>query len=225
MAPFINLMKQWQTSSETLSEKKKRVVSMEHESLEFRPRLVPSSKVSLDAQASNRDHGHDLLEDWPQRDHCHRRPQNRHKRVTISQFSNVRKYAVDEYTIQQSYSSEDRRRFQEEAAREAFRIRKLMAMCPHGSNTGGKATVYLIQHNILSVEEMIGIENLMSDASAKNSLKERRLHTALVLKKQRELREQNILDTDKLGEIARLRSSTNVERARLRALLAAPRRA
>ncbi|KAL3796448.1 hypothetical protein HJC23_004245 [Cyclotella cryptica] len=195
---------------EITSDPDRRAVDIECPSQESRPGLVPSSKQSLDTEASNHTHGYALLEDWPQRYPCFG-------------DSNVRKYAVNEARIRQSYSSQDRRRFQMEAIREACRVRNLMATCPHGYRTGGKATVYLIQHDILSVEEMIGIENLISDASAKNSLKERHLHTALVLKKQRELREQNEVDNEKLGEIARLRSSKNVERARLRALLAAPR--
>ena len=51
------------------------------------------------------------------------------------------------------------------------------------------------------------------------------MHTALVLKKQKELQESNELDiANKLAEVARSRSSKHVERARLRAALAAPRR-
>eukprot|EP00804_Cyclotella_cryptica_P020018 CCRYP_007903-RA/>CCRYP_007903-RA protein AED:0.36 eAED:0.36 QI:0/-1/0/1/-1/1/1/0/230 len=222
------LIKHWKTYSEITSDPDRRAVDIECPSQESRPGLVPSSKQSLDTEASNHTHGYALLEDWPQRYPCfgdsNVRSQNTQKQVTISHFSQVRKYAVNEARIRQSYSSQDRRRFQMEAIREACRVRNLMATCPHGYRTGGKATVYLIQHDILSVEEMIGIENLISDASAKNSLKERHLHTALVLKKQRELREQNEVDNEKLGEIARLRSSKNVERARLRALLAAPSR-
>ncbi|KAL3802094.1 hypothetical protein HJC23_010850 [Cyclotella cryptica] len=220
MTPFhLNFIKQWQPSHDLLSEP-----DLTHSEL---CNERHSLDESLDAQSHDQAQGGDLLEDWPRRALGTSDASTRahaHKQVTISHLSKVRKYMVDESTIQPSYSSKDRKMFQAEAAREAFRIRKLMAMCPEGYNTGGKATIYLIQHNLLSVEEMIGIENLISVTSAKNSLKERRLHTALVLKKQGELREQNEVNIDMLGDIARLRSSKNVERARLRAVLAAPSR-
>ena len=178
---------------------------------------------SLNAQSNDQAQGRDLLEDWPQRtDASAIAPPS--KQVTISPFSQARKYTVDESTNKPSYSSKERKLFQDEATLEAFRIRKLMAMCPEGCNTGGKATIYLIKHNILAVEEIIGIENLIFLSSAKHVLKERRVHTALVLKKQDELRERNEVNADELGEIARLRSSKSVERALLRAALAAPSR-
>eukprot|EP00804_Cyclotella_cryptica_P030394 CCRYP_008484-RA/>CCRYP_008484-RA protein AED:0.21 eAED:0.21 QI:573/1/0.5/1/0/0/2/0/182 len=177
----ISFFKQRQPSRETTSEPERRG-SIKCPPQESQPGLVPCRQESLVRQTNDHARGHDILEDWPQRGsglgRSSIRSMNKHKQVTIAQFSKVRRYAVDESTAQQSYSSKDRKVFQEEAAREAIRIRKLMAMCPHGYNMGGKATVYLIQHNLLSVEEMIGIENLISDASAKNSLIERRLHTA-----------------------------------------------
>jgi hypothetical protein len=219
MSPFhLNFIKQWQPSPELPSEQ------------DLGPSVLCKESHSLDeslhSQSSHQAQGGDLLEDWPQRALCSGVTSTRktRKHVTISHLSKVRKYTADESTQSQSYSSKDRKLFQEDTVREAFRIRKLMTLCPEGHNTGGKATIYLIQNNILSVEEMIGIENLINVASAKNTMKERRLHTALVLKKQRELREQNLVNIDELGEMARFRSSKNAERARLRAILASPSR-
>lgn len=219
MSPFhLNFIKQWQPSHELPSDQ------------DLVPSMISKESHSLDeslhSQSNDGAHRGDLLEDWPQRASCSVDATSKRdrKRVTISHLSKVRKYTVDESTDPQSYSSKDRKLFQEDTVREAYRIRKLMSLCPEGFNTGGKATIYLIQNNLLSVEEMIGIENLINVASAKNTLKERRIHTALVLNKQRELREQNLVNIDELGEIARFRSSKNAERARLRAILASPSR-
>ena len=76
---------------------------------------------SLNAQSNDQAQGRDLLEDWPQRtDASAIAPPS--KQVTISPFSQARKYTVDESTNKPSYSSKERKLFQDEATLEAFRI-------------------------------------------------------------------------------------------------------
>ena len=182
-----------------------------------------TADTSPDDQAACQAQGRDLLEDWPQRESSIRFRKER-KQVTISEHSKLRLYNVHKAARQEWYSSKDREVFQAEAICEAFRIRALMAAASEGGKTRGKATLYLLERNLLSPEEMLGIEDLITSvASARNSFNERRLHTAVVLKKQDELREHNDIDNaNKLADMARSRSTKHVERARLRAALAAP---
>ncbi|KAL7516570.1 hypothetical protein ACHAWX_001571 [Stephanocyclus meneghinianus] len=198
--------------------------NVECPSHEFQPRLASTVEdASLGDQVAYKAQGHDLLEDWPRCDSSSR-SRKASKNVTISQTSKLRFYNVHKAERQEWYSSKDREVFQAKALYEAFRIRELIAVASEGGNTRGKATMYLVERNLLSPEEMLGIEDLITSvASARHAFSERRLHTALILKKQRELREKNELNISiKLAEMATSRSSKNVERARLRAALAAP---
>jgi hypothetical protein len=230
MSPFqANMLKRLKPSRETSSGselpiKKAMCKNAEYPPHEFQPGVASTvADASLDDHAAYQARGHDLLEDWPRCDFSSR-SRNASKNVTISETSKLRFYNVHKTVSQEWYSSKDRQVFQAEAVCEAFRIRELIAVASEGGNTRGKATMYLVERNLLSPEEMLGIEDLITGvASARHAFKERRLHTALVLTKQRELREKNERNiANKLAEVATSRSLKNVERARLRAALAAP---
>eukprot|EP00804_Cyclotella_cryptica_P024086 CCRYP_007306-RA/>CCRYP_007306-RA protein AED:0.19 eAED:0.19 QI:0/-1/0/1/-1/1/1/0/237 len=229
MSPFnANIFKRFKPSQESSQESEtatENTMCKDTEYLSNEATLGAStvSDASLDDQATYQEQGHALLEDWPEREPS-TRFRNTRKKVTISELSKLRLYNVPTAERQEWYSSKDREAFQAEALCEAYRIRDLMAAASEGGNTRGKATLYLLERNLLSPEEMLGIEELITSvASARNSFNERRLHTALVLKKQDELRGMNELDmADKLAEVASSRSSKLVQRARLRAALAAP---
>ncbi|KAL7477209.1 hypothetical protein ACHAW6_003022 [Cyclotella cf. meneghiniana] len=229
MSPFRTIvLKRLNPSPETLSwsvlpPEKNMCRNTESSSHEFQSGLSSAvSDSSLDDEPAYQERGNDLLEDWPHSKSpslC----RNTCKKVTISEHSQLRLFKVHK-AASQWYSSKDREAFQAEALCEAFRIRELMAAASEGGNTRGKATLYLIQRNLLSPEEMLGIEDLISSvASARRSCNERRLHVALVLKKQEELKKISESDiSNKLAELASARSSKHVDRARLRAALAAP---
>jgi hypothetical protein len=231
MSPFsLQFLKPWQPSPQLrLNE------TGNPQQQESQPTIVStSSDESFDPQSEVSALGQDLLEDWPRRnctvesedasidsEDTIRHHMSSRKTVTIAEISAVRSYPTAQ---QEFYTSKDRKAFQIQAVREAVRIRDMMNRCPEGYK-GGKATLYLIERNLIASEDMLGIENLMLGTDrARKTFEERRMHTAFVLKKQRELVEKTGLNADKLAEVASLRSSKNVERAKLRAVLAIPSR-
>ncbi|KAL3799975.1 hypothetical protein HJC23_007448 [Cyclotella cryptica] len=116
-----------------------------------------------------------------------------------------------------SYTSADRSVFQGDAAREGWHIKHLISS---QSMQTGRAIQHLITLGLLSREELLGIESLISNDAAAQLLKERRAHTALVLRAQKEMQEKNEENADKLAQFAICSSSKSIQKARLRAALA-----
>ena len=117
-----------------------------------------------------------------------------------------------------SYTSADQKAFRDEAAREGRRIQQLISW--HSVQTG-RAIHHLIKFDLLSREELLGIENLISKDAAVKEFKQRQAHVALVLRVQKEMREMNEESVDKLAKFVMHSSSNSVQIARLRAALAA----
>ena len=115
------------------------------------------------------------------------------------------------------YSSADRKAFQDEAVREGRRIQHLISL--HSGQTG-RAIYHLMKFDLLSKEDLLGIENLISKDAANKALKQRHDHVALVLRVQKEMRERNQESADKLAQFIIHSSSNSVQIARLRAALA-----
>ncbi|KAL7482848.1 hypothetical protein ACHAW6_008502 [Cyclotella cf. meneghiniana] len=140
------------------------------------------------------------------------------KQVRFAEYSKRRTYVTDrDYEEGKSYSSADRKIFREEAAREGFRIRNLVSSCP-GST--GSAFHLLLSKGLLSCEELLGIESLVS-ANPKLESQHRQSYSDLVLATQREMREKNdTVDSVMLAMVAIRSSSGRIEKARLRAALA-----
>ena len=115
------------------------------------------------------------------------------------------------------YSSADRKAFRDEAVREGRRIQQLISL--HSGQTG-RAIYHLMKFDLLSKEDLLGIENLITKDAAGKALKERRDHVALVLRVQKEMREMNDESVDKLAKFLMHSSSNSVHAARLRAALA-----
>ncbi|KAL3781930.1 hypothetical protein HJC23_011435 [Cyclotella cryptica] len=186
-----------------------------------RPLKRMSSCLSLQSQKSP---GNDLLEDWPARDTSEVNNAKPRKHVTFSDYSSLRSYENDpKYRATKSYSSADRKRFQVDAAREGIRIQRLISSL---HVQPGAAIHELIGLNLLCREELLGIEHLVSEKAALRTAHERRSHSAIVLKAQDDLRDKNsdALDSNiLLAKVAISRSSRNVEKAKLRAALAADR--
>lgn len=81
----------------------------------------------------------------------------------------------------------------------------------------------LLRHilNLLSPEELIGLEQKIADTSGVAKYVESRAHTICLLKRQEKLRNENAqVDVEQLAEVAAVSSSRNVQKARARAALA-----
>ncbi|KAL3805295.1 hypothetical protein HJC23_009002 [Cyclotella cryptica] len=147
-------------------------------------------------------------------------PETEPKKVTFAVYASRRCYVTDlSYEAGKSYSSADRRIFQEEAIREGFRIKDLVSSCPLPT---GRAMQELIKHGLLTCEELIGIEHFVRTKSLAQASDERQSYLYLVLALQREMRERNegAVDADKLAAAALAKSSASVAKARLRSALA-----
>ncbi|KAL3804866.1 hypothetical protein HJC23_006638 [Cyclotella cryptica] len=141
------------------------------------------------------------------------------KHVSFSEYSTVCVYRIDpNYELKKSYSSAERRAFKNQAARDSGRIQKIIASCPlQDSQTLNR----LLDLNIINLEDLLGIEHLMSEKSFTRLIKQRRAHVGLLLRKQEELRKMNIKDENILAADALTRSAESLARARCRAALAA----
>ena len=83
-----------------------------------------------------------------------------------------------------------------------------------------RGTHYLIERNLIRPEELLGIENLIVGGG--KILKERQTHSRLILKTQSELENKKDVNIgQKLADVAAAKSLKNVNKARLRAVLAA----
>ena len=160
----------------------------------------------------------DLIEDWPRRTSY---PYNKklNPKVTFSETSSLHIYLPDPlYTRSKSYSSADRKKFAKETLLEVLRIKNLVASVQGSSS---ESIRHLLEANVVSYEEMLGIEHLILDKSAARMLKERRSHAeALLLEQQRQKCGKN-QDPVKLAEISTLKTAKAAKRARIRAALAA----
>ncbi|KAL7480200.1 hypothetical protein ACHAW6_005902 [Cyclotella cf. meneghiniana] len=201
----------------------KRQSRTESSTLRSKPRRI--STISGSAGSREQSNGRALLEEWPRRissdageDMEISLCSSSNKKVAFSPYSRLHVYQVDEEAERKkSYGSSERKVFQAQALHDAFRIQALIKSCPY---EGGLAIRYLMDKNLLSSEELLGIENLIM--GAEKVIKERRLHTTLVLETQKELLEkndENIYQT--LANVATRRSVKTLQKARLRAALAA----
>lgn len=186
------------------------------------------NQVRLNAQVD------ELLEDWPRS--ATRCPANTQDwqslykklkpRVTFSERSSMYVYRPDpSYVLNKSYTKEERRGFSTEALTEAIRIKKLVLSTPGASTKD--SFKFLLKNDVITLEEIVGIEHLVLGKSASKLLKERQDHAKAVLMKQCQQRMEegkSKLQDDsmtKLGEFSASRSMKSVKRARIRAAMAA----
>ena len=165
-------------------------------------------------------------------------------RVSFSERSSMQVYLPDPlYIRNKSYTKEERERFGTATLSEAIRIKKLLLSTP-GSSTKSSFK-YLLQNNLISYEEIVGIEQLVLGNSASKVVKVRKEHARAVLLEQHRMMKR-VMDEDdskakmkddaddmkydmkkmhiienKLGELSASRSSKSVKRARIRAAMAA----
>ena len=193
------------------------------------------------------DSNQDLLENWPHRpavrrdtllEHWPRRKSSimtsssfdsnslqgaTHKshRVRFSDASQLYVYERHSISLLRSlaYKKEDRDEFGKDALVEGLRIKQLIATSPCDSTAA--SIKFLLQENILSKAELVGIEHFFIGKSTR-VVKVRKQHSDTVLKRQWEQRHQNLDDpVIDLGKFAQKSSLKSTQRARIRAALAA----
>ncbi|KAL3802629.1 hypothetical protein HJC23_011953 [Cyclotella cryptica] len=144
----------------------------------------------------------------------------RPKQVSFSEYSNRRCYKTDSsYEATKSYSSADWGVFRKQAIREGLRIEHLVSSCPVRN---GPAMYFLLKNNLITCEDLLGIEGLVGRDRVAQVSRERRAHRDLILSTQNEMRKtnENTVNAEKLAGVSIMRSSRSVEKARLRAALA-----
>lgn len=115
------------------------------------------------------------------------------------------------------YTKEDQDAFSAESVREGLRIKDLIETAPYESIA--ESIKYLLRNRIITRGELVGVENYILGKS--NVLKLRRDHSAAVLRKQHEQRKQQLQDPMNLGKAAQISSVKSVQKARVRAAMAA----
>lgn len=146
-------------------------------------------------------------------------------RVSFSETSSLNiyeNYRDDVHRSNIAYSLQDRDMFNREATQEADRIKVLIINAPRKSRAD--SIKYLIKKQIVSKEELVGIEHLALENSNKSEI--RKSHSTAVLKKQQEHQQQltylplqDPAIAIALGKFARKNSLESRNRARVRAVL------
>ena len=119
-----------------------------------------------------------------------------------------------------SYTSADQRSFRAEAAQDGLRIQDLVSSCPSNAKTA-HAIQHLMKNGVLSREELLGIEHYITKDGPVRLMYERRAHAAVVLKAQKQLLQKSEDIVDKLARVSAASSSKSLQKAGLRAALAA----
>ena len=142
--------------------------------------------------------------------------------VHFSETSQLRVYERESKYLLRSltYTKEDRNQFGKDALLEGLRIKNLVATATPESTA--ESIKYLLRHDIISREELVGVENFFLDSKPTNVVKRRKRHAAAVLWKQQEQQNQKLEDPVlDLGKFAQSSSFRSTQRAVIRAALAA----
>ena len=118
-----------------------------------------------------------------------------------------------------TYTKKDYEKFSKDALLEGLRIKSLITAAPHDSDAS--SIKYLLRQGIISREEVIGIEHFILGKPSRVP-KIRKQHAVAVLWKQQEQQCQKTEDPAlSLGKFAQSSSSKSMQRARIRAAMAA----
>ena len=159
--------------------------------------------------------GNSLLEEWP---HNYLALDCTWTRVTFSEYSEMRLFNSDRsYRLNKSYSNDDRKKFQAQAAFDASRIRSIISGYPLQIE---RAIHHAIDLGLIKHEELVGIEHLVCEKAATHLIYKRRAHVSSVLRAQELIQGKygNAANPVMLAKVASMSSSNNVERARVRAV-------
>ncbi len=206
----------------------------QEELLENWPRRGVESTDHLICKAEKAVRRDTLLEHWPKRyssttsfdsaevDCVPVSNKRRHPRsVRFSETSQLHVFERESMYLLRSlaYTKEDRSEFGKVALLEGLGIRKLVTSAPPESTTG--SIKYLLDQGIINRGELIGLEHFYLDKPA-NVLKRRQRHAAAVLWKQQEQQHKQLEDPVlNLSKFAQSSSRRSMQRARIRAAMAA----
>ncbi len=142
--------------------------------------------------------------------------------VNFSESSQLHVYERESKYLLRSlaYTEEDRNAFGKDTLLEGLRIKRLVAAAPRDSVAD--SIKYLLRYDIISREELIGLEHFVLGKPSR-VLQTRRQHAAAVLWKQQELQHQKLEEDPVLGlgEFAQSSSLKSTQRARILAAIAA----
>mmetsp|Transcript_22589 Transcript_22589/g.38508 ORF Transcript_22589/g.38508 Transcript_22589/m.38508 type:complete len:214 (-) Transcript_22589:810-1451(-) len=141
--------------------------------------------------------------------------------VHFSETSQLHVYERESKYLLRSltYTKDDRDEFGKDALLEGLRIKNLVATAPPVSTA--ESIKYLLRHDLLRLVEPVGIEHFFLD-KPKNVVKRRKRHAAAVLWNQQEQQNQKLEDPAlNLGKFAQSSSLKSMQRARIRAAVAA----
>jgi hypothetical protein len=157
-----------------------------------------------------------LLEDWPRRTSSTEADQDvdsskSQSGVNFSEYSTLRVYDDLNYLYlkKKAYSREDREIFGAQAMIEADRINNLIISSPPVSVK--ESVKYLLKNNIITREELVGMDQLILHRRARVS-QVRREHMAAVLRKQNEQRRQQpVLEEDSLIDLGKFAEQSSLK--------------
>jgi hypothetical protein len=141
-------------------------------------------------------------------------------RVRFSESSRLHTYHRASISLLQSlsYSTQDRDEFGKDVLLEGMRIKNLIAAAPPASSV--ESIKYLLRHDIVSIDELIGIEHFILGKPTRVR-KIRQNHAAAVLWKQHEQRQQQRNEDPvlSLGKFSEKSSLQSIQSARVRAAM------
>lgn len=161
------------------------------------------------------DRSETLLEDWPAVESP--RPKEK-KSVRISEYSEVRIFNNRSYISQKSYTKDDVDGFKAQISIEASGLQTLISRF---SRPTGAAIHSALGIGMLKIENLIGMEHLITPSAREQFVLERKTHSDLVLRAQKLLQEKrdcpDEISAVMLAKAASISSSTSTKKAVLRA--------
>jgi hypothetical protein len=141
------------------------------------------------------------------------------KEVSFSEYSTLHFYGADpSYCNCKSHPLSEYQAFCNRVAFEAYWLRRLIAENPFQN---AETICLLFNRGVVSREDFLGIEHLISEGVQHRVLKENHAHLTLLLQRQKELQEKNELDASLLVEAVLARSVKSTARARVQVAVAA----
>ena len=169
-----------------------------------------------------------LIEDWPRRISGSSQDWQSvfkilQQRVTFSKSNSMQLYHLDQLYAQiKSYSKEDCRGFTSESLMEAAMIKKLVLSSTPPDASTKETLKYLLKNDVISSEEIRGIEHLIHCKSASKLLQRRRDHVRAIVSMQHRMKTLNIQYYlgETLASFSASMSSRSTKAARIYAAMA-----
>jgi len=121
-----------------------------------------------------------------------------------------------------SYSQQEFKSFSINTMIEALRIKRLILSVPCSTK---ESVQYLLSHNMICMEELLGIEHIVFGKTPNKLACERAEHSRAIIDAQKRLLDDSLKPNEQraqeLAELACSRTRRSVKRARVRAAMAA----